>query len=221
MRFKIAMLTVFLYGLSSIVIAGSFWQGASEKAMREIQLNIRDETLTEGAFRGLEIGYAKSDAIVQLKEFGVHQLQVDPEIIYVSDSKELHKLWGFDNLKAALGSIIIRFKGDSIQSIQVSPVFTDWRQKLDNAENKEQIFDVLSLFLHSAKKPYRVMQNYDPDAGWVKLDNASQEDKERLEKFNHWEASFHDDEGFWHLTLDFNDGTLSSLRIQFSPVELP
>jgi hypothetical protein len=221
MRIKVVLFfVIYLCSSCSVNTLHAGCMKEIDEALDNLEKNISEEVIVEGAFRDLEIGQAKEIIVEKLKEYGVNQIRFDVDVVQITASDDLYKLKVYSALKVGGGSAVIQFHNDQVSYYKVAPIFPDWEKRLNEAKNKEQVFDVLSYILLTAKGPYRTVENYDPDTGWVKLDELSKEDKSALESYNQWRASFQNSKGFWHLTCYFTKGRLNKIRVQHSPVEL-
>jgi len=178
---------------------------------------ITTRTIVEGAFWGMHIGEPKRSILQGLIQRRVQD--ITPLPLHFVKAHTIRELERFRDAKSlVLGEkyvAFIRFNGDRVKE---ALVFADypWKQELEAAKTRDKMFAVLAKILE--QQDTVVWGNLlGPDT--IMLAELSEDDWSVLEKYDAWELSHNDADGYWHLRLEFSNNLLVKIVVRHSPFE--
>ena len=194
---------------------------ATERELRRMEQAISRQTITDGEFWGLRIGDSRLTVIEQLRSLGIEHVR--PEVLHqirVTSPKEMSRLRDSEAVILFPGDARVTFSEDQVRERQVLPsVKFEWKARLETATTRDEVFSVFAEILEADKRA--VVGNFAPGSRWVKLAGISKDDLRLLERYDAWELNRKNQDGFWHVRLEFAEGRLARLIAQRSPTELP
>ena len=207
----LGMLTVPCHGESTPVF---------QRYFDELQHLIKEEVITEGSFRELNIGKDKHSVLISLQNMGIIHVNAQTrDVITVIQASNLDELKYAKSVRIDGSAVMIGvlFSGDNIEKI-VAPPHTEWERIVRKLNTRDDVFYLFSEILNSDPKAYA--RNIGFELGWATLDPISDRDRIKLDDHDLWTANFHDD-GYWHIKLEFDKNLLQEIIVMYSPVELP
>lgn len=187
----------------------------------KLQGLIKEEVITEGSFRELNIGQDKSSAAISLRKMGIASVSTETRnVVTITHASGLNELKNAESVRIDGSSdmILVLFSGDRIEKIKASPHYK-WSERTKELKTRDEVFALFSEILNS--DPRAFVRNFGFVPGWATLDPISDSDRLKLDKYNLWTANFKNDDGYWHLKLGFDDDVLEEIIVLYSPVELP
>lgn len=212
---------------AALVISGASTlacQQINDSANSEISAElwkIEQKTITSGDFRGILIGQIKQQSLSQLQKLGIDVVipRVRDQIV-VRNSDSVHLLTNAEGIIWFPGYVRIDFSEDQVRARSVGKNLPlDLKSRLNAANSREEVLKIFADVLDA--NPKAEIGNYAPGSHWIKLRELSRADWHLLTKYDAWEFNYHDEQGFWHLRLEFAADNLSKIVVQHSLVELP
>ena len=191
-----------------------------EAAMKRLESQIREEEITEGSFKELAVGHAKDRVLGDLRSMGVRFILPDlRDRVEVTRAEDMEKLRSAEGLIVGSGDVVVAFEDDEVVRVAVARIFPKWKEILEGARTRDQVFDGLRRIL--AENPDAVVRSLAPDAHHVPIGGGDREGAKLLSKYDLWEVSFDDNEGHWTLRLEFERDRLRKIAVWHSPGEVP
>lgn len=182
------------------------------------KLSHRQE-ITEGGFRDVRIGHTKDQVVKDLLAFGAAGVRPGPkDVVEATRPEDLARLRDAEGLVAASGAVTIEFDGNDVQRVMVAPTLPKWQAALHGARTRSEVFHALEQLLGGpAALPVR---RFAPDAQYVSLQKLTPQNHALLEKYDLWQVSHDGAEGYSHLDLEFERGSLVKISVLESPSAL-
>lgn len=191
-----------------------------ESAMKELEKGITRQEITEGSFRQISVGHEKKKVVSELRSMDVRFVMPDLLVpIEVTRAAELNRLASAEGLIVGSGDVVVSFAGDEVERVLIAPIFSEWKPLLQNALTRAAVFEGLAQILD--RHPDVIVRSLAPDARHVNLEALTPQDMWLLNKYDLWEASHDDREGYWIFRLEFKHSRLQKITVQHSPVEFP
>lgn len=161
-------------------------------------------------------GGSKRDVLTTLREVGVQTLALDVHPrIHVTSARDFANLQDVEGVIVGAGGLRAGFREDSIEFLQIAPVHEAWRKHFDGVTSRAEVLAGLEgLYV---EEPSLSIRSIAIRNTYVKVEELSDQDYQLLERYDEWTGSYTDSRGYWHLTLNFEDGRLTEVRRGWFP----
>jgi len=190
-----------------------------KEKMQNSARSIKKVSITEGEFKELIIDQRKIIAISSLRKVGVSQIFPDvSKVITITKASELGKISNANSLVLNEGAAWVSFNNNDVDQIKVLP-HSKLERLFGSLKTRSEVMNVFASILNSDPKAY--VRNLAFDSRWVNITSLTDEDSLLLKKYDSWEGSFSNSDGYWHLQLEFHNDRLKEIIVQHAPDELP